>query len=84
MASAVIAIAALIYIAQWATFFQIGFRSQTLQRERDALSRRLGLLEIEVSFLSRLERVEKLALRDGRMIYPKPSQIRTLTDRPPE
>jgi len=78
-----IAVGSLSYIWQWANYLQIGYRIQALEAEKKKVLQRIDLLEIEASFLTRLNRLEHIAITQMNMIQPTSSQRLTppyLTD----
>ena len=65
-----IAIGSISYIWQWSNYLQIGYRIQALEVEKRKTLQRIDLLEIEASFLMRLERLEHIATTQMNMIQP--------------
>lgn len=73
-----IAIGSISYIWQWASYLQIGYRIQALEVEKKKILQRIDLLEIEASFLMRLERLEYIATTQLNMAQPTFSQRLTI------
>ncbi len=69
-----IAAGSLSYLWQWANYLQLGYHTQALEKEKVVLQQRIALLEIEVHFLSRLERVDHIATTQMNMRPPTPAQ----------
>ncbi|MBF0289444.1 MAG: cell division protein FtsL [SAR324 cluster bacterium] len=67
------------YLWQWANYLQLGYRTQALEKEKVVLQQSISLLEIEVHFLSRLERLDRIATSRMNMRPPKPTQRFILT-----
>ncbi|MBF0279260.1 MAG: cell division protein FtsL [SAR324 cluster bacterium] len=74
VAAVLITVGSLSYIGQWANYLQLGYRTQTLIKEKTALEKKIALLEIEVSFLTRLERLDRIATTQMDMHPPSPAQ----------
>ena len=74
VATVLIAVGSLSYIGQWANYLQLGYHTQTLEKEKIILQQRIALLEIEVSFLTRLERLDRIATTQMNMQPPSPTQ----------
>ena len=69
-----IAIGSLFYIRQWTNYLQLGYQFQSLQEEKATLEQRISLLEIEVNYLTRPERLDHIATTQLDMQLPSPSQ----------
>ncbi len=82
IAAVLIAVGSLSYIGQWANYLQVGYRAQTLEKEKTVLQQRIALLEIEVSFLTRLERLDRIATTQMNMRPPSPAQRFILNSAP--
>lgn len=82
-AACLIAIGSLSHIWQWTNYLQIGYRIQALEKEKEALQHRISMLHIEISYLSRLDRLDRLATRQLKMQPPTLSQRLVLTSTPP-
>lgn len=85
VATFLIALGSLAYIWQWTHYLQLGYQVQAFNKEKTHLQERIALLEIEVSFLTRLERLDRIATTQMNMRPPSPAQRLTLpTDRSDE
>ena len=69
-----ISIGCLLYIWQWTSYLQLGYRMQALQKEKNTLEQRIALLEIEVNYLTRPERLDQMATTRLNMHLPSPDQ----------
>ena len=69
-----IAIGSLFYIRQWTNYLQLGYQIQAQQEEKATLEQRISLLEIEVNYLTRPERLDNIATTQLDMQLPSPSQ----------
>ena len=69
-----ISIGCLLYIWQWTSYLQLGYRMQALQKEKNTLEQRIALLEIEVNYLTRPERLDQMATTRLNMHLPSPKQ----------
>ena len=61
------------YLSQWMNFRQVAHRIDLLETNKSKLSSKLELLEIEISFLSRPQRLEYLA--GGAMLMQPPESV---------
>ena len=61
------------YLSQWMNFRQVAHRIDLLETNRSKLSSKLELLEVEISFLSRPQRLEYLA--GGTMFMQPPESV---------
>ena len=61
------------YLSQWMNFRQVAHRIDLLETKRSKLSSKLELLEVEISFLSRPQRLEYLA--GGTMLMQTPESV---------
>ena len=61
------------YLSQWMNFRQVAHRIDLLETNRSKLSSKLELLEGEISFLSRPQRLEYLA--GGTMLMQPPESV---------
>tara|TARA_B100001559_G_C16255547_1_gene509067 strand:- start:360 stop:614 length:255 start_codon:yes stop_codon:yes gene_type:complete len=61
------------YLSQWMNFRQVAHRIDLLETNRSKLSSKLELLEVEISFLSRPQRLEYLA--GGTMLMQPPESV---------
>lgn len=77
-ATVLIALGSIAYIWQWAQYLQEGYDTQALHKEKTVLQKRIALLEIEVSFLTRLDRLDQIATEQMKMRLPSPAQRLTL------
>ena len=83
-ATVLVALGSIAYIWQWAQYLQMGYHTQALLKEKTVLQKRIGLLEIEVSFLTRLDRLDRIATEQMKMRLPSPAQRLTLPASPPD
>jgi cell division protein FtsL len=61
------------YLSQWMNFRQVAHRIDLLETKRSKLSYKLELLEVEISFLTRPQRLEYLA--GGTMLMQPPESV---------
>lgn len=73
-ATFLIAVGSIAYIWQWINYLQVGYHTQALEKEKIHLEQQISLLEIEVNFLSRLERLDHIATTRMNMQPPSPQQ----------
>jgi cell division protein FtsL len=71
----VIAAGGLFYLWQRFQFTKLGFEVARLRQVKAQLEERLEPLQVEVDYLSRLERVDKLAREQLGMRPPTPGQV---------
>lgn len=69
-----ISIGSLLYVWQWTSYLQLGYRMQALQKEKNTLEQRIALLEIEVNYLTRPERLDQIATTRLNMHLPPPDR----------
>ena len=63
----------ILYLSQWMNFRQVAHRIDLLETNKSKLSSKLELLEVEISFLSRPQRLEYLA--GGAMLMQPPESV---------
>ena len=63
----------ILYLSQWMNFRQVAHRIDLLETKRSKLSYKLELLEVEISFLTRPQRLEYLA--GGTMLMQPPESV---------
>ena len=61
------------YLSQWMNFRQVAHRIDLLETKRSKLSSKLELLEVEINFLTRPQRLEYLA--GGTMFMQPPESV---------
>ena len=71
----VVTLAALFFIWQRYQFVHLGFEVSELRRRHAVLEERLEPLEVEAEYLSRPERIERLARERLGMRTPTPEQV---------
>ena len=64
------------YLTQWMNFRQVAQRIDLLENKRLDLVSKLELLEVEISYLTRPQRLDVLVEKRMSMTSPKPSQFR--------
>jgi len=64
------------YLTQWMNFRQVAQRIDLLENKRLDLVSKLELLEVEISYLTRPQRLDVLVEKRMSMSSPKPSQYR--------
>ncbi|MBF0350737.1 MAG: hypothetical protein HQM11_06875 [SAR324 cluster bacterium] len=57
----VIAISGIFYLWQWMNYLQHGYYVQLLEKQKNALELRLELLQIEINYLTRPQRLQSIA-----------------------
>ncbi len=62
------------YLLQWIHYLEIGYRVQALAKEKAKVQQRIELLEIEVAFLTRPERLDRIASTQLKLLPPKLNQ----------
>lgn len=75
LCAVVIAAGGLFYVWQRFQFTKLGFEVARLRQQKSDLEARLEPLQVEVDYLSRLERVDKLAREQLGMRAPVPGQV---------
>lgn len=73
--SMVLAVGAVFFLWQRYQFIALGFEVSVLRKQNQKIFRELEPLEVEVAYLSRLERLEKLAREDWGMRLPAPNRV---------
>jgi len=71
-----VTIGCIFYLTQWMNFRQVAQRIEALETKRLRLVSKLELLEVEISYLTRPQRLEILVEKKMQMTSPKPSQYR--------
>ncbi len=79
LCAAILTLGALFFLWQRYQFVRLGFTVAELRQRKAALQNIIEPLEIEVEYLSRLERIDALATQLLRMRQPRPSEVRTLS-----
>ena len=64
------------YLSQWMNYRQVAHRIDSLETKRSKLSSQIELLEVEISYLTRPQRLEILAEKTMRMSAPDAVQYR--------
>ena len=64
------------YLSQWMNYRQVAHRIDSLETKRSKLSSQIELLEVEISYLTRPQRLEILAEKTMRMTAPDAVQYR--------
>ena len=77
--AAVLTIGAVFFLWQRYQFIRLGFDVSGLRRQKAALEESIEPLELEVDYLSRLERIEALATGRLGMRAPRATQVRSLS-----
>ena len=70
----------LFYLSQWMSYRQLAHRVVSLETERSGLEAELELLEVEISYLTRPQRLEVLATKTMHMTSPAPVQYQLSWD----
>lgn len=83
IAITLIAFGSLAHVWQWTRFVQLGYQVQKLETEKKAIVNRIDLLEIEISYLSRLDRLDHLATSQLKMKPPSLNQRLSLNPHNP-
>ena len=65
-----VTIGGIFYLSQWMNFRQVAHRIDSLETKRSKLSSQIELLEVEISYLTRPQRLETLAEKIMRMAAP--------------
>ena len=69
-----VTIGCIFYLTQWMNFRQVAQRIDVLENKRLRLASKLELLEVEISYLTRPQRLELLVEKKMEMTSPNPSQ----------
>ena len=64
------------YLSQWMNYRQVAHRIDSLETKRSKLSSQIELLEVEISYLTRPQRLEILAEKTMHMAAPDAVQYR--------
>ena len=75
LCAVVLTVGAVFFLWQRYQFVRLGYEVNRLRVERTRLVEELEPLEVEVRYLSRLERIERLARVELGMHTPAPSQV---------
>jgi cell division protein FtsL len=75
LCAVVIAAGGLFYVWQRFQFTKLGFDVAQLRQQKAQLEEQLEPLEVEVDYLSRLERVDRVAREQLGMRAPQPGQV---------
>jgi cell division protein FtsL len=65
-----VTIGCIFYLTQWMNYRQVGHRVDSLETQRSILVSKLELLEVEISYLTRPQRLEALAEKTMLMASP--------------
>ena len=65
-----VTIGSIFYLSQWMNYRQVGHRVDSLETQRSILVSKLELLEVEISYLTRPQRLEALAEKTMLMASP--------------
>jgi cell division protein FtsL len=84
LCAAVLTFGAVFYLWQRYQFVRLGYEVETLRAARTRLVEAIEPLEVEVHYLSRLERIDALARTRLGMRPPRPDQVIVLEDLVPE
>ena len=71
-----VTIGGIFYLSQWMNYRQVAHRIDSLETKRSKLSSQIELLEVEISYLTRPQRLEILAEKTMRMSAPDAVQYR--------
>ena len=71
-----VTIGCIFYLTQWMNYRQVAQRIDSLETRRLNLVSKLELLEVEISYLTRPQRLEILVENKMQMSSPNPSQYR--------
>jgi hypothetical protein len=71
-----VTIGCIFYLSQWMNYRQVAHRVDSLETQRSILVSKLELLEVEISYLTRPQRLEVLVENTMRMTSPNPAQYR--------
>ena len=71
-----VTIGGIFYLSQWMNYRQVAHRIDSLETKRSKLSSQIELLEVEISYLTRPQRLEILAEKTMRMVAPDAVQYR--------
>ena len=83
LCAAVIAAGGLFYVWQRFQFTKLGFEVARLRQQKAELEERIEPLQVEVDYLSRLERIDPLAREQLGMRPPVPGQVIVLEGHAP-
>ena len=71
-----VTVGCIFYLSQWMNYRQVAHRIDSLETKRSKLSSQIELLEVEISYLTRPQRLEILAEKTMRMAAPDAVQYR--------
>ena len=71
-----VTIGGIFYLSQWMNYRQVAHRIDSLETKRTKLSSQIELLEVEISYLTRPQRLEVLAGKTMSMTAPDALQYR--------
>lgn len=71
-----VTIGCIFYLTQWMNYRQVAQRVDLLENKRIKIFSKLELLEVEISYLTRPQRLDILVEEKMRMTSPNPSQYR--------
>ncbi|MBC8258851.1 MAG: cell division protein FtsL [SAR324 cluster bacterium] len=73
---ALVTVGCIFYLSQWMNYRQVAHRVDSLEIKHTKLTSQLELLEVEISYLTRPQRLELLAKQIMSMSAPDPVQYR--------
>lgn len=71
-----VTVGGIFYLSQWMNYRQVAHRIDSLETKRSKLSSQIELLEVEISYLTRPQRLEVLAEKTMHMTAPNAVQYR--------
>ena len=71
-----VTIGCIFYLSQWMNYRQVAHMVEALETRRSKLVTKLELLEVEISYLTRPQRLEVLVGNTMRITSPNPAQYR--------
>ena len=71
-----VTVGCIFYLSQWMNYRQVAHRVEALENRRSILVTKLELLEVEISYLTRPQRLEFLVGNTMRITSPNPAQYR--------
>ncbi|MGK5094716.1 cell division protein FtsL [Deltaproteobacteria bacterium TL4] len=72
--SVLVALGSMFHLWQWMSYLQHGYQIQSLEKEKSALEHQLTLMEVEINYLTRPQRLEAFATQRLGMKRPKTTQ----------
>lgn len=80
LCAGVLTLGCVFYVWQRYQYVRLGFEVSLLSQRKQALEAQLEPMEVELQYLSRLERIETLAVKQLGMKPPQPRQVILLED----